>query len=246
MFISSIHVGARWRLRVASYLAELNKSDRLLDAGCGEGFATRWFASRVDFSVGVDIVAHQTCIQAAQLVPPVAYASTDLLQLPFADNTFTVVICTDVLEHVSNVRLTMVELKRVTHPAGRIIITVPISEEHGHFGHNPVEFTELLRELGLDIHFLDTIRYSHLTVLLRGMQHLVSKYLFNRDATSEVDEWDKTFAFNLKQSNQWKRFKWVFTLVEKILTVVEKLEPVPFQCGDGTILATVIRVPDTV
>jgi 2-polyprenyl-3-methyl-5-hydroxy-6-metoxy-1,4-benzoquinol methylase len=46
-------------------------------------------------------------------------------ELPFADETFDVVTCLDVIEHTEDDRATLTELLRVTRPGGLLVVTVP-------------------------------------------------------------------------------------------------------------------------
>ncbi len=48
-----------------------------------------------------------------------------LEQLPFDDGRFDVVIATDVIEHLDDDRRALAELRRVTAPGGRLVVTVP-------------------------------------------------------------------------------------------------------------------------
>lgn len=51
----------------------------------------------------------------------------NVLDIPFADNTFDLVICNHVLEHIVDDIAAMKELKRVMNPSGAAILQVPIS-----------------------------------------------------------------------------------------------------------------------
>ena len=51
---------------------------------------------------------------------------SDILQLPFRDGSFDIVHCSHVLEHVSDDRLALRELRRVLRPGGWGLIQVPI------------------------------------------------------------------------------------------------------------------------
>ncbi|MEI2817957.1 MAG: methyltransferase domain-containing protein [Microthrixaceae bacterium] len=53
----------------------------------------------------------------------------DLLALPFSDDSFDVVVCSHVLEHVPDDRAAMRELARVTRPKGRLLVMVPVDFE---------------------------------------------------------------------------------------------------------------------
>lgn len=51
----------------------------------------------------------------------------DLTALPLPDNSFDLILCNHVLEHIPNDRQAMRELYRVLRPSGRAILQVPIS-----------------------------------------------------------------------------------------------------------------------
>lgn len=53
----------------------------------------------------------------------------DITQIPFRDNSFDIIICNQVLEHVLNAEKAMQELARVLKTTGYAIITVPIDEK---------------------------------------------------------------------------------------------------------------------
>ena len=52
----------------------------------------------------------------------------NILNLPFDDNTFDLIICNHVLEHIQKDLLGMQELRRVLKKAGKAILQVPISK----------------------------------------------------------------------------------------------------------------------
>jgi len=52
----------------------------------------------------------------------------DILNIPFCDNTFDVIICNHVLEHIPNDLHAMKELQRVLKIGGQAILQVPISK----------------------------------------------------------------------------------------------------------------------
>ena len=55
--------------------------------------------------------------------------SIDLTSLSFSDNSFDVVICNHVLEHIVNEKQALNEIYRVLKPGGWAIIQVPIASE---------------------------------------------------------------------------------------------------------------------
>ncbi len=62
----------------------------------------------------------------ADLVSPLADVKMDIMQMPLPNDTFDVVICNHVLEHVSDDRIAMQEILRVLRPGGWAILQVPV------------------------------------------------------------------------------------------------------------------------
>ena len=63
---------------------------------------------------------------------PLAEVKADICDLPFADNTFDVILCNHVLEHIPDDKIAMKELFRVMKPGGWGIFQVPqdLKREH--------------------------------------------------------------------------------------------------------------------
>jgi SAM-dependent methyltransferase len=60
------------------------------------------------------------------LYSPLAALKGDILALPLPAQTFDLIVCLHVLEHIPDDRSAMLELKRVLHPDGELLIQVPI------------------------------------------------------------------------------------------------------------------------
>lgn len=61
----------------------------------------------------------------ADIESPLAKVKMDIHDIPFKDNTFDVVLCNHVLEHVNNDIRAMSEIRRVLKPGGFSIMQVP-------------------------------------------------------------------------------------------------------------------------
>ncbi len=115
----------------------LRSGDKVLDLGCGFGRhafeAARRGASVVALDAGrdeVEGVASMFCamVAAGELAEGSLHASVvqgDALHLPFQDETFDRVICSEVLEHLPDDVAAMNELARVLRAGGTMAVTVP-------------------------------------------------------------------------------------------------------------------------
>ena len=86
-----------------------NSSDKFtLDLGCSDSPYSKYFKNRIGFDIkkgkGVDVVG-------------------DAHNLPFEDNKFDVILCTEVLEHLHTPEIAILEMKRVLKRGGILILT---------------------------------------------------------------------------------------------------------------------------
>lgn len=65
----------------------------------------------------------------ADLESPLAQVKMDVQEIPFSDDTFEVIFCNHILEHVEDDRLAMRELYRVMRPGGYGIMLSPVNPE---------------------------------------------------------------------------------------------------------------------
>ncbi len=68
----------------------------------------------------------------ADLDSPLAAVSVDITDIPYNDNTFDVIICNHVLEHIDDDRKAMSELCRVLKPGGWAIVQSPLDTKRAH------------------------------------------------------------------------------------------------------------------
>ena len=113
----------------------LEDGDVVLDLGCGEGrhVISAYVEANVH-SFGVDLSLDDlqtTRDKFADFAEPdnqaksFGLSSANALQLPFADDTFDKVICSEVLEHIPDYRGALREVERVLKPGGMFCASVP-------------------------------------------------------------------------------------------------------------------------
>jgi len=96
----------------------------ILDVGCGEGFTIERLLGmngRLPLQ-GVDY-DWPALLEARAKHPGVFFQMGDIVRLPFASDSFELVLCLEVLEHLAEPTLAVEELGRVS--AGHCLISVP-------------------------------------------------------------------------------------------------------------------------
>lgn len=95
----------------------------MLDAGCGTGHFSAVAAGRGAHVTSLDVGERLLAKVATKCDSQRIVASVE--RMPFGDQTFDIVLCTEVLEHLRSPRAGVSELTRVVRPGGRLIITTP-------------------------------------------------------------------------------------------------------------------------
>lgn len=96
---------------------------RVLDAGCGTGTLLSHLGAYKRF--GCDI--SKAYLERAKAHGEVCFSAVE--QMPYKNNWFDAVLCTDVLEHVLDLNACVTELLRVLKPGGLLIVRTPCQED---------------------------------------------------------------------------------------------------------------------
>lgn len=81
----------------------------ILDVGCGNGFFTYYFSKLAAYTVGIDYSRYMLSINPTN---PLIQGSA--LALPFKNNSFDLVFCSNLLHHVEDPTIVVKEMKRVS------------------------------------------------------------------------------------------------------------------------------------
>ncbi len=116
------------RLRAINKLAKITSSDSVLEIGCEAGnlmLALPQAARMVGFDISQKAldVAEESFLLAKRKAEFVFGNGEE--PLPFEKGEFSVIICSEMLEHVVSPRLVLQNIHAITTPATRIILTVP-------------------------------------------------------------------------------------------------------------------------
>lgn len=107
----------RKRYQIVTNMVDTGKS--CLDIGCG---SSRILGALNDRSIGLDIQRSKLCYARCYGHPLV---NASVFALPFADQSFEQVLCSQVIEHVPQGMVPFVEMSRVLKKGGRLIIGTP-------------------------------------------------------------------------------------------------------------------------
>lgn len=113
------HRNRRWVMR--RLVEKMRVDEPILDAGCGTGLN---LASLPSGSTGLDINPRNVELVRSRL-PQHVVVEGDVERMPFEDDAFATVLCTEVLEHVPHPEVALQEIRRVLRPGGLLIGSVP-------------------------------------------------------------------------------------------------------------------------
>lgn len=98
----------------------------ILDAGCGEGFGTGFIAERMPTAriEGIDVSAGAIAYAEQHFGERVSYRVGSVYELPYEDDSFDLVLCSEVLEHLDRPEDAVREITRVARR--HVLLTVPL------------------------------------------------------------------------------------------------------------------------
>lgn len=115
-------------------LLGVSASSRVLDVGCGSGWATRIMAQQASAGrvVGIDIADEMIDVarESSKLFPNTEFRVASAESLPFADDEFTHAFSMESLYYYENMLAAVKEIARVLDHGGRFISVVDLYQEN--------------------------------------------------------------------------------------------------------------------
>ena len=140
-------------------IIEKEKSDKVLDIGCGDGIFPIELAKRGYSVVGVDL--NVKSVNYAKYFSKRSEVKIDFLvgdacHLPFANESFDIILCSEVLEHIKDDEGAIREIERVLKQNGLLILTVPSDKassylRHVRCGYSLYDISSKLTKSGINI-----------------------------------------------------------------------------------------------
>jgi ubiquinone/menaquinone biosynthesis C-methylase UbiE len=140
-------------------LMELKPADRVLDLGCGTGWASRRIARQVPSGevVGIDVSDEmlRRAEQASAEINNVRYIWGSAEKIPAENSTFTKVLSVESFYYYADQGQALDELHRVMAPGGRLFILINLYKDN----HYSLRWTQ---ELKVPVHALSEAEYVRL------------------------------------------------------------------------------------
>lgn len=144
---------------------------RVLDAACGTGYGTSFLSRGGHNCTGVDL--DPEAIEFCRRVygrPGCRFEQGTVLELPFGDKTFDLVVSFETIEHLSQEqqKTFIAEIERVLKPGGQVVLSAPVqpggmhSPSHNPFHQyepDPIELIELMQQ-----HFAQVETFGQLII----------------------------------------------------------------------------------
>ena len=124
--------GSLWRDTYRRLSKFVESDDLILDVGSLKAPYTRYFSNH---TIAIDLpsegsfgFSNEILIELKEL-KNIDTVIANVEALPFENNYFDKIICTEVLEHIQNPEIAVSEMERVLKPGGKLFITTPNGTE---------------------------------------------------------------------------------------------------------------------
>lgn len=171
------------RQKLDSFLSKHRSSARVLDVGAGGSSYDRFFPNRI--SIDIDPMRSPDVVGDAH-------------NLPFSDEEFEMILCTEVLEHLKDPRRAIAEMRRVLKKEGVLIVTTrfiyPLHDSpHDYWRFTKYGLKELFKEWEITELVSETEVFSTIAVLL---QRIAFQTTLRLNKIAKLSLFVLAYAFN--------------------------------------------------
>jgi SAM-dependent methyltransferase len=145
---------------------------KMMDFGCGSKPYRSFFS--VDEYIGVDFENEGHPHDNEQI--DVYY---DGKTLPFENEVFDSVLCSEVFEHIFNLNEILLELNRVMKPGGKMLITCPFVWNEHEVPHDFARYTRFALQSLVSKAGFEVIEYSKAGNFITTIAQMTTLYFFN-------------------------------------------------------------------
>ena len=108
----------------AKLLAAVGTVQRVLDVGCSSGYLARPLAAQGNTIVGLELDP-EAASEADAFCERVLVGDVETMELPLERESFDVVLCGDIVEHLRDPRAALARLRLLLRPGGRLVVSTP-------------------------------------------------------------------------------------------------------------------------
>jgi ubiquinone/menaquinone biosynthesis C-methylase UbiE len=178
-------------------LMDLQPADRVLDLGCGTGWASRRMARMTAEVTGLDVADEmlRRAEQASAGINNVRYVWGSAEKIPASDNSFTKVLSVESFYYYADQGKALDELRRVMAPGGKLFILINLYKDN-HYS------LRWVSELKVPVQALSEAEYIAL-LRTRGFRDVAARRIPDRSPTPETysGKWFK----NAEELRDFKR-----------------------------------------
>lgn len=189
-----------WFVAKRQFLAVLihkyaGQGGRLLDIGCGTGAVLDFFSTQGGKTKGFQVEGIDMSPAALEYCHKkglkVALGKAEVLV--YADNTFDVIIASDVLEHIEDTDSVLREISRVLKPGGIFVVTVPAHQflfsQHDVALHHVRRYSKNILATSLQKHFtIQWLGWIHAIILIPAIIARLGRRFLPSKKDSDVGE----------------------------------------------------------
>ncbi|GEM_PF-1966670 len=237
--ISRLHIGPYWRWAVLRRFLPLRPGQRVLDAGCSDGYVSQELAKSGCDVLGIDVAAkvieqnNRRCAGERHQ----RFLSIPIERLtPEQVSTFDAIVSLDVLMHLDDPEAGLRALRRLIRPDGSLYMTIVLGEYAGCRWATAEEVQAACRRSGWRIDKMQKIYYSPSFDLANRIQRAFFSIGYSRRRSGPVvDDFSKTRAFAVSRKYiMLLRAYWIPAIMLRLLAGADA---VPFIQGKSNTIA---------